>query len=240
MRIISFALGNIWRWTKSQNRNDLIEYIKKLPVNGVEITFSSKEELYKFELSKSNTQWLKNLKYVSIHAPFHLVSKAGSEGEIIKQLEFIARLYTKINAQNVIIHPQELPSPNILNKFNFDVSTENLPPKRKITIAKLKNIFKNYPKIGFCLDVSHAYHWSEYETSKLIKAFGEKITQIHFSGTYRQRSHQSLRIVSKDFTSSIKPIFQVNAPIVIEEDVEVKSNKFLHEEINFIKNMLEN
>lgn len=236
-RIISFSLGNIWRWSKSRNRDKLIAYAKKLKIGGVEIIFSSKEELYKFKLSKDNERWLKNLDYVTIHAPFKLVRKADNEEEIIKQLKIIAELYTKFNAKNVIIHPQDLPSPNILNQFNFNVSTENLPKKRKITISKLRRVFKKYPKIGLCLDVSHAYLWSKYETLKLIRAFEEKITQIHFSGTYRKRDHQSLRIVSEDFIFSIEPIFKLNVPIIIEEDIRIKSNKFLHEEINFIKNM---
>lgn len=236
-RVIGFALGNIWRWSKSQNRDDLITYAKKLKVDGVEITFSSKEELYEFKLSKKNERWLKNLDYVTIHAPFRLVRKADNEEEIIKQLKIIAKLYTKLNAKNVIIHPQDLPSPNILNQFNFNVSTENLPKKRKITISKLRNIFKKYPKIGLCLDVSHAYLWSKHETLKLIRAFEERITQIHFSGTYRKRDHQSLRVVNKDFIFSIEPIFKLKTPIIIEEDIRIKSNKFLYEEINFIKNM---
>jgi hypothetical protein len=51
-RIISFALGNVWRWEKSKNRDDFIKYAKKLDIDGVELTFSSKEELLAFELSK--------------------------------------------------------------------------------------------------------------------------------------------------------------------------------------------
>ncbi len=236
-KIISFALGNVWRWEKSQNRNDLITYARKLDVNGVEITFSSKEELYVFKLSKYNEKWLKNLDYVTIHAPFDLVRGSNDEDETIKQLRIIDKIYKKINAKNVIIHPENLPSPKILSQFNFNVSTENLAKKEKIAIPKLKKVFKKYPQIGLCLDVSHAYLWSKYETSKLIRAFKEKITQIHLSGTYRGRDHQSLRIVNKNFISSIEPIFKLSVPIIIEEDIKVKSVKFLHEEVDFIKNM---
>ncbi|MBD3361485.1 TIM barrel protein [Candidatus Woesearchaeota archaeon] len=238
-RVISFALGTLWRWGKSQNRNDLIKYVKELKIDGVEITFSSKEQLYKFKLSKENEKWLKNLDYVTIHAPFKLVGKKYNKKEIIEQLKIIAKLYKQVNAKNVIIHPKDLPPPDILNKFNFKVSTENLVKKKKVTIADLRKIFRRYPKIGLCLDVSHAYLWSKHETLKLIKAFEEKITQVHLSGTYRKKDHQSLRVVSKDFIFSIKPIFKLKVPIVIEEDMKIKSKKFVYDEVNFIKNMFE-
>ncbi len=239
-KIISFTLGNVWRWNKSQNRNRLISYVKELNINGVEITFSSKEDLYAFKLSKKNEKWLKSLDYISIHAPFKLVRKANDEKEIIKQLDLISNLYDKLNAKNVIIHPNDLPKSKILNRYNFKVSTENLPKKRNISIFDLKKILKEYPKIGLCLDVSHAYFWSKNETGKLIKAFKDKITQIHLSGTYRKRDHQSLRKVSDDFILSIEPIFKLNVPIVIEEEIKIKSMKFLKEETDFIRNMFKN
>ena len=47
-RVFSFALGNIWRWDTSTNRNVLIDYVRKLDVSGVELTFATKEELTRF------------------------------------------------------------------------------------------------------------------------------------------------------------------------------------------------
>jgi endonuclease IV len=236
-RTVSFALGNIWRWSRARNRNNLLAHIRKLEVDGVELTFSSKEELYNFKLSKKNEKWLRSLSYVTIHSPFNMIKRADNEEEVIRQLVFIDRLYKKIKAKNVVIHPEDLPSPKILNKFDFNVSTENLLKKRNVTIAKLRKIMKKYPRIGFCLDVSHAYIWSKYETQKLVRAFGKRITQIHFSGTYKKKDHQSLRAVSRDFMFSIRPVFRLNAPIVIEEDIRVKSARFLREEVDFIRSM---
>ena len=43
-RIFSFALGNVWSWTTSKNRDDSIKYAQKLDVSGVEVTFTYKDE----------------------------------------------------------------------------------------------------------------------------------------------------------------------------------------------------
>jgi sugar phosphate isomerase/epimerase len=236
-RIISFASGCVHTWSKDRNGASLLDYLRKLKIDGVEITFGSKEGLYDFELLKNSEKWLKKLKYVSIHSPFGLTRDAVNEEEVIKQLSIIDKLYKKIRAKNVIIHPQELPSAKVLQRFDFKVSTENLPRKSGYTILKLKKILNKYPKIGLCLDVAHSYHWSRHETSKLIKAFEKRITQVHFSGTYKGKSHQSLRTVSKDFLFSIEPVIKLKVPIVIEENIKIKSEKFLAEEIEFIRGM---
>jgi hypothetical protein len=122
-RIICLALGCIWRWDRSKNRDKLISYMRRFDIDGIEITLSCKEEVYDLKLSKRNIEWLKSLKYVSIHAPFALVRRAKDNNEIIKQLDKISSIYKKINAKNVIIHPTDLPDPEILNRYNIKFST---------------------------------------------------------------------------------------------------------------------
>ena len=237
-KTFSFALGCLWRWQNSKNRGELIKYVKKLGVSGVEITFASREELYATQLSPRNIAWLKTLEYVTIHAPFELVKKSKNQRELIKQLDVIAKLCKEINAKNVIIHPDNLPSPKILEKYDFNISTENLTPKSKVGIDQIKNLFRKYPKIKLCLDVSHAYLWSELETKKIVNNFGDKISQIHFSGTYRKKDHQSLRGVTRKFLRSIEPIKGLRVPIVIEEDIgKEKVERYLVEEVEYIKAM---
>ena len=238
-RIFSFALGNVWSWTTSKNRDDLIKYARKLDVSGVEITFASKEEVYAFKLSESNRAWLRQLDYVTIHAPFHLIRESGNEKEMIKQLNLISEIYNDINAKNVIIHSISLPSPEMLKKYGLNVSTENTELRGHVTIPDLKKILNQYSSIGLCLDVTHAYNWSKYETGNLVKAFKNRISQIHLSGTYRRKYHQSMRNVTKDFLLSIKPIKELNVPIVIEEDIKVKSQKYLKEEVEYIKSIFD-
>ena len=104
-------------------------------------------------------------------------------------------------------------------------------------VACLKEILCKYPQMDLCLDTSHAYSWSKYETGKLIQNFGEKIAQIHFSGSYRRKQHVSLRRISNNFLFSIQPIQHLDVPIVIEEDMKQKSLKYLIDELEFIKRL---
>jgi len=234
-RVFSFALGSIWRWDTSTNRNALIDYVRKLDISGVELTLATKEELYSFSLSKDNKHWLRSLDYVTIHAPFRLIKESKDQREVIKQLNDISRLYHDIDAKTVIIHPHDLLNSDIPRDFECDISTENLPRKSGVPISGLRKILHKYPTIGLCLDVSHAYSWSRAETGTLTEAFKDRISQIHFSGTCRKRDHQSLRDVTQDFLLSIQPVRCLDIPIVIEEDIEPRSLRYLEEEIEYIK-----
>lgn len=234
-RVFAFATGNIWRWSKS--RTKLIDYAKKFDIDGVEITFSSKEELYKFKLNNSQIKWLRRRDYVSIHSPFKLVRKAGSEKEVKKQLDYIYKLYKKVNAKNVVIHAKDLPEPNVLYKYKMRFSTENTIRKSNVSIGKLAMILKRYRNLGLCLDVSHAYFWSKDETGRLVNRFKRKITQVHFSGNYKKKDHTPLRIVSANFIKSIQPIKKLDVPIIIEEDIKIKNIKWVKNEIKYIKSL---
>lgn len=218
---------------------ELVDYTKKLDISGVEVTFASKEELYAFALSRDNKSWLRNLDYVSIHAPFRLLSESDNNEELIGQLDIIADLYNEINARNVVIHPDELPFPEILGNYSLHFSTENLPSLSSARIADLRNVFDTYPDMELCLDVSHAYLHSERETGYLIDAFSERISQVHFSGASENADHLSLRQVTERFMSSIEPIKGLHVPIVIEEDIENENLEEVKEEIRFIKAIFE-
>ena len=235
MRKICFATGNFYTWHKDRNR--LIDYVKKLDVDGVELTMGHKEELYSFKLSRANAEWLKK-RHVSIHAPFRLVRNSEDEKEVEKQLRIIERLYKRLDAKNVIIHPDDLPRPAILKKFDMKISTENMPKKKGITIDHLKDILKRYRNLGLCVDVAHAYFWGKEETRRLVRTFDKKITEFHFSCTYKRKDHLSLKKATRDFAYSIQPVIEHPATLVIEENMKDMKMKQVHEEVDHIKKLL--
>ena len=231
-------MGNIWRWDNSENRNALIDYVRDLEVNGIELTLANKKDLYSLRLSKENIQWLKRLSYVTIHAPFNLFRESENKKDVNDQLETITTIYHQVGAKRVIIHPEpELIQTDILEGYPIQFTIENLPRKNNLPLSFIKTILDKYPYMDVCLDTSHAYSWSKCETCKLIQAFKKKISQIHLSGSYRRKQHVSLRKVSTDFYSSIQPLKYLDVPIVIEEDLEIKSFQYLRRELEYIKNL---
>ena len=236
-RIISFSLGNIWRWSDSPDRSKLIRYLKTLDISGVEIVFPTEQELNAFHLSGIDAQWLSGLPYTTIHAPFNLFSSHASEETILNQLNIISELYEKTHAKSVVFHPASCEKLAPLKDRDFHVTVENLPPGRHTGIPELHRIFNEYPEFSFCLDISHAYLWSKYETARLIRKFGSRLSQIHLSGTYRRKSHQSLQSVSRDFLQTIEDIKHLDVPLVVEEDFKVKSIAGVKEELIFIRGL---
>lgn len=237
-RTFSFALGNIWRWDSSDNRNALINYVRGLDVTGIELTLATKKDLYALKLSKENILWLKKLDYVTIHAPFNLIVESENEKDVSDQLNILTTIYHQVDAKRVIIHPApELIQSDILKGYPIQFTIENLPRKYNLSLSFIKTILEKYPQMDLCLDTSHAYSWSKYETHILIQTFKEKISQIHFSGSYRRKQHVSLRKVSQNFCSSIQPLKYLDVPIVIEEDLETKSLQYVREELEYIKSL---
>ncbi|MDD3627169.1 MAG: hypothetical protein PHV06_07605 [bacterium] len=242
MRIITFALGNIWQWTKLLNRDPLIQYARNLEhIDGIEITFASKNELMAFELSRENRKWLSKQKYVSIHAPFNMLRASQNEKEYRDQLKSIEKIYKETNSKNVVIHPTELPQNTaILKDYKMDISVENMPPVKCFNVVNLGDVLKKNPGFGLCIDVAHAYLWSRDMTKRLVKKFGDRVTQIHLSGTYKRRDHQSLQVVTSNFLKSLEPIYPLSIPIVIEETFKTKNIKDVQHEVTYIKHSIFN
>lgn len=232
-RIFCFATGNLWKWAKTDNRGPLLNYIRKLDIEGVEITFAEINELNAFRVSKTNMEWLKTLDYVTIHAPFRR-PKGMSDTDYIAP---VYRLYKKLGAQHIIIHPQDLPEYSVLRKYRMNVSTENMRPYKHISHSDLERILRTYRGMGLCIDVAHAYVHSKDETKKLVERFRDKITQVHLSGTYGKQDHRSLRIVTKRFMESIEPIRQLDVPIVIEESMKKKTIQYIKDEIAYCRSL---
>ncbi len=228
--LIGFSTGSIWRWMKTNNRNELIDYLKSLDLPAIELAIGSKEELYSFRLSDENISWLQKLAHVSIHAPaFH--KTAENPDELKKQLKIIENLVSFTGACTVVIHIEDIPSADVLKTVDFPVSIENTGPDNYTSPGKLADIFTLFPEFKFCLDLSHAALISEQETEILISRFGSRISHIHLSGTYKNSDHQSLIGASESFYRSVIPSFNLNVPFLIEEDIEKREINYLCREL---------
>jgi hypothetical protein len=238
MRIVSFAIGTIHRWLTDSNRALLLKFARELDVDGIEITLGREEDVYGLNLSKSDVSYLRGLKYVSIHAPFKLIRNKKSDEDVERILDIVEDTYRKVNAKAVVFHPLDIPEASALRKYNFNVITENMPPNWRVySNLDMESVFRKYPKIGLCLDVSHAYRLSKGETENIVNNFRDKIRQVHLSGTYLGRDHLSLTKVTDDFMKSIEIVKTLDVPIIIEEGFEKGDMKAIKNEIELVKNL---
>lgn len=238
MALICFATGNIWRWKSNNNKRIDLLRKSKLDIDGIELTVGYKNLLYKLKLSPENKRWLRGLKYVSIHAPFGLVHNSRNYQEFYKQMELLKKIYLSINAKALVIHPMDLPKPEIMRKYPFKALTENMEPCKKVSHKILRRLFTKAPKVNMCLDVAHAYLKSKSEAKKLVSKFRNKIKQVHFSCTYKHKDHQSLRKATKSFIRSVQVVKKLNVPVIIEEDMRTKKIAYIIKEISLVRKII--
>ncbi|MFH0928813.1 MAG: hypothetical protein V1818_00475 [Candidatus Aenigmatarchaeota archaeon] len=238
MKLISFSLGTLHKWMDCVNRASLLKFVKKLDIQGLEITLATWEQVYNLSFSKADLKYIKGLEYVSIHTPFKITRRSTDRNEIKNLLTRIEKIYNETNSKAVVIHPADIPEPRILEKYSFKIITETVPQSHKeYRNLKLKSVFKKYPKVGLCLDVAHSYRNSKTETEYVVKNFKKIIKQIHLSGVYRNRDHISLNSATEDFMKSIEPIKSLDVPIIIEEGFEKGSIESIRREIKLVRKL---
>jgi len=234
---LCIATGNLWRAKLSADQAVL--HLSRFAIDGIELTISRIAELLDFSLSKKTIKILNQYKYNSLHAPFHLVTDAKNDREIIEEIGILNHLYKLINARTMVVHPGQLTKPQLLRKFTGHICTENMPPKHGLKISDYVKMLKQFPKMGFCLDISHAYLVSLVEIEQIVKKFPNRITQIHFSGAYRRHEHSSIRPAPLRFIKSIQPIKELNVPIVLEGDIYSDRPSELQKEIRATKKIID-
>lgn len=233
MRQLCFATGNLYRLI---GKKDIVDLISRLDIDGVEYTYG--RNISERLITEKDVSFLRSLDYVSIHSPFSLSLKKISPLEVQKCYEIISSNAKRIGAKNVVFHPgQVLPEKFFSNK-NFNFLTENMhkkPLRNKIDFERVLNSNSN---AMLCLDAMHAYTWSSEECTLIVNKWKKRIAQVHFSNCYRKNKHVSFEKVSSAFLKSIEPIFDLNVPIIIEEDMPYTKLSEIKAEVKRVKNIL--
>ncbi len=149
-----------------------------------------------------------------------------------------SKRYNLVGARTVVIHADQLPPPEELDEYGFHVSIENLDKKKGIDIVQFSNVLERYAAAGVCMDVSHNYTWSPKETKMMVERFGNRITHVHFSAALRGKTHVSMGDAPEAFFRSIKPLQNLDVPIIIEEDMDCESVEEVESEIIDVKKVL--
>ncbi len=234
--LVGLSTGTIYKW--NSNIDNLIKICKNdIKTSGLELMLADKKSLENIVLSDNSIKWLRNLKHLTLHSPPKIVSNSENQLDIENQLCMMQKIYDKINAKALVFHVTNLPDINLLNKFNFKFIIENTTRKGSVDLEEFTNKVKKY-KCDVCLDISHAYTWSNKESLKYWSRFEGKIFQIHLSSSHGTHQHLPFTESDDDFISSIEFIRKINVPIIIESDYNNKNVKFLIKDITAIQDFL--
>jgi len=232
--IISLSTGTIYKWGK--NINELITICRdNTKVNGIELMFANKKNLETTKISAKNLEWLKTLPHVTLHAPVKIIEESINENDIENQLKILQNIYNLTKAKAIIFHVTNLPKLKTLNKFNFKFIIENTTIKGNINLVEFNKIIDNYD-CDICLDVSHAFTWSDKEAQKYWQKLSSHIFQIHLSSSRGNHEHLPMSNLGIDYKKSIEFLGLIDKPFVIESDYNDKNINFLNKDLNFINN----
>ncbi len=234
---INLATGNLWQ-KFDDNFVKTFPLIKKLNIQGIEIT-TAFSDLAAVKFSKDDLKWLKSLKRVSVHAPFGYEHIKNDKKLVSKKVLQTNDLYNKVNAETLVVHANEQSFiREITKKTDMHISIEHMEPHKSVNLTKFASLLRKYPQAGVCMDVSHNYSWGIDETAKMINKFKDRISEVHFSGTRNKVTHRAVSLAPKNFFKSIKPLKDLDTPIVIEEDMGLNNLTWIRKEIKFIKDTL--
>lgn len=122
---------------------------------------------------------------VSLHAPI----KADDRGAAVEQI-----LALPLDGA-VILHPDTWWDEPAVERLGARAVFENMDIGKSFgrSVADLQEVFDRWPDAGFCLDVAHV--WTNDASlalgHDLIDAFGERLSQLHVSGTEPDGTHRT-------------------------------------------------
>lgn len=211
-----------------------VTYIKKLPVEGIEIHLS-RNRLINLRISKENQEFLDSLKYNTIHSP---------DGVLITddELNLMERLYRKINAKYVVFHKPAISDFSRLESYNFKSLIENEDYRKDYNTSpeEIMVYLKKYDFLGFAFDFAHALSISKELVESFMNNLGDQINEVHIS-VIKQNKHgfvynAGIDELLKNFFAKLPD----NVPVINESVIDSldKFNEF-NKEIKYLRNFLD-
>lgn len=202
--------------------NEELNVIKKFDIDGVELSFKFLWRLKKFNPSIENKEWLKSLKYNSVHAPWR--EPFGEE-----ELTRFEQIYKEFNCHNMVFHCSSINNFNsILNK-DFKASIENGDKRKTMcrTPEEINELLNKHPELNFTLDLAHAnslgYNFNDFKNDKIV--------EIHLSILNEDCKHCF-------FHNNPRPLMiKSNAPIVLEAAVKSRQDlELMKKDVEYVRN----
>ena len=253
---ILISTSSLRRWKLSLNEQ--IDLCHNLDIDGIEISFQSKDEFLNFNLTYKNMKTLNRFKFNTIHLPFENITYNKQQKELIDKLNLLNK---KIRPKFIVAHSNNVLDYSIFNGINLAIENYGFTRKQfifyhskqifnmilkgilntkiKLSIKdqnkKLHLDLKNNKDLKLILDTSHASSISETEIENLINLYKDKIIGIHLSAFCNYKNHVSLNKTDNSTLKNLAVIKTLNVPLILEQKFPYRNSESIRQEITFLK-----
>lgn len=163
---------------------------------------------------------LSGFKYVSIHAPTDF-GELDEEG-VVSTLERLAHA----RRWPVIMHPDAVWNFELWCRLGSWLCFENMDKRkgRARTADELETILAMTPEAQVCFDIAHARQVdsSMTEAYRLLRQFGPRIHQIHFSEVNTQSRHSPVSTAGLRAYEQVASELPLDVPVIIESPAPIQ------------------
>jgi hypothetical protein len=211
MRLLGFSTGAL-------AHGDFPSALRMLhgkSVNAVELSALRIHELPRLSTAHGALD-LSQYEYVSVHAPSRFDEDEEQKAvDLLK--EFIPHRWP------IILHPDAIHRIELWSQFGSLLCLENMDKRKPIgrTVAELQPFFERLPEACFCFDIAHARQMdsSMTEAYMLLKAFGDRLRQIHISEVNTSSKHDRISRGAIRTFKEVSHLIPSTVPVILETPV---------------------
>jgi len=150
--------------------------------------------------------------YVSFHAPSRF-SQSDEDG-------VIELLHRVPNHWPIILHPDTIHDAAKWRPFGDQLAIENMDRRKEIgrNAEELSRWLTSLPEARLCLDLAHVHQFDRTMTEayRILKAFRDKVCQVHVSELDSTGHHYPLSLGSMRAFAEIESMIPADAAIILE------------------------
>lgn len=218
MRTIGFSTGAL----AYSDFRCALRMLNGKDIHAVELSALREEELGPL-VSALDDLDLTDFNYISVHAPSRF--DAQSERVFVEMLVDVDRNWP------VIVHPDAIHDYSLWRELGSLLCLENMDKRKPIgrTVHELAVVFEQLPESSFCFDIGHARQFDSTMTEAylMLKAFGERLCQVHLSEVNTRSKHDVLSSASILAFQEVAHLIPERTPIILETPVQ--ENAIQHE-----------
>ena len=169
------------------------------------------------------------------HVSFHAPSKFDSSEEA----SVVERLRDNVPAAwPIIVHPDVVTNVDLWRSLGRRLCFENMDERKPIgrSCDEMSEVFRQFPEAAFCFDIGHAHQIdpSMSQAVCLLKKFGQRMRQIHFSEVDADSAHCSVGWLARQAFAEIAPLIDENVPVILEaviDEAEIENELRVAQEV---------